>query len=203
MDTKASATLTRSYEDFEPASNWVRDEGHDTLVVLLPGFKKENIRVQIDNLSNLKIGGERPLHENRWSGFRKEFGIPKKCDVNEIHAKFVGEVLHIVMPKTITGTTTQDQATSSQQPPTSRKPQSDSINPAEQAARIIGASEKPASGELGGAGEMIKTTKNVVCARCKPETYRYGLGGSLLAIAVMVALGVYVAHNHGYWKVEN
>ncbi|XP_042486664.1 inactive protein RESTRICTED TEV MOVEMENT 2-like [Macadamia integrifolia] len=96
---KANCNLRRSYEEFKPSLNWNKEEGHDTLVIHLPGFKKDQINVQIDYLSNLKINGERPLEENRWSRFHKNFRIPNDCDADGIHAKFRGELLSITMPK--------------------------------------------------------------------------------------------------------
>ncbi|XP_043717959.1 inactive protein RESTRICTED TEV MOVEMENT 2-like [Telopea speciosissima] len=97
--TKANSTQRRSYEEFQPSLDWKREEGHDTLVIPLPGFKKDQINLQISYLGNLKISGERPLEENRWSRFHKDFLIPKDCNADGIHAKFVGEVLSVTMPK--------------------------------------------------------------------------------------------------------
>ncbi|XP_010917855.1 inactive protein RESTRICTED TEV MOVEMENT 2 [Elaeis guineensis] len=84
METKAAAAQL-VYEDFVPSHEVVRGEGMDTLVFKLPEFKKEQIRVQFENFENLRISGERPLGDNRWSRFRKDFQL-EGC--NEIRYKF-------------------------------------------------------------------------------------------------------------------
>ncbi|KAL5830697.1 hypothetical protein ACOSQ3_016115 [Xanthoceras sorbifolium] len=92
----------REYEDFVPSTGWVREPEYDTLVVYLPGFKKEQLKVQVTTLRNLRISGERPLGNNKWSHFRMEFPIPANNDINEISAKFEGGSLYIKHPKVIT-----------------------------------------------------------------------------------------------------
>ncbi|PSS01667.1 Protein RESTRICTED TEV MOVEMENT like [Actinidia chinensis var. chinensis] len=100
---------TQSYEDFEPFCNWIHDEKYETLVLHLPAFKKEQLKVKIINLRTLKIFGERPLDATKRSRFYKETAIPKDCNVKEIHAKFVGGLLHIVMPKKVSLAPQQEQ----------------------------------------------------------------------------------------------
>ncbi|XP_059669850.1 inactive protein RESTRICTED TEV MOVEMENT 2-like [Cornus florida] len=95
--TKA-AMDTKSYDDFEPFCNWTREEGAETLVLHLPEFKKEQLKVHVNSLGTLKITGERPLDRTRWSRFSKEIKIPNKCNSDEIHAKFAAARLYIVMP---------------------------------------------------------------------------------------------------------
>ncbi|KAJ8621865.1 hypothetical protein MRB53_030394 [Persea americana] len=95
MDTKL-----RSYEDFQPSSDWYREDKSDTLVVRLPGFVKEQLRVQLHNNGVLKISGERPIQGNKWTRFRKDFLVPDHCDRTQIRAKFETRALYITMPKT-------------------------------------------------------------------------------------------------------
>jgi hypothetical protein len=64
------------------------------------GFKKEHLRVQIDNYGRLRISGERPLEGNQWSRFRKDIQVPEGCDAGGIRARFEKDgVLHITMPR--------------------------------------------------------------------------------------------------------
>uniref|UniRef100_N1QZ31 SHSP domain-containing protein n=1 Tax=Aegilops tauschii TaxID=37682 RepID=N1QZ31_AEGTA len=44
----------RTYVDFVPSHELVEDAAKQTLVVNLPGFKKEHLRVQIDNYGRLR-----------------------------------------------------------------------------------------------------------------------------------------------------
>ncbi|KAJ4971451.1 hypothetical protein NE237_004550 [Protea cynaroides] len=101
---QAQATNSCSYEDFQPSSNWVREESHDNLVVSVPGFKKDQLRVQVDSKGNMKISGKRPLEGNNYSRFEQDFRIPDnqnfKMDV--VHAKLVDGRLYVTIPKKIT-----------------------------------------------------------------------------------------------------
>lgn len=98
----AAAAAARSYLDFEPTHNVVQDTNKQTLVINLPGFKKEHLRVQIDHYGKLRISGERQLEQgsSKWSRFRKEFHIPEGCDPTGVRARFEKDgVLHITMPR--------------------------------------------------------------------------------------------------------
>ncbi|KAF8720399.1 hypothetical protein HU200_023902 [Digitaria exilis] len=67
------------------------------------GFKKEQIRVQIDSFGRLRIRGERPVDAEgrQWKRFGKEFEVPDTCDAAGIRARFDKDdgVLLITMPK--------------------------------------------------------------------------------------------------------
>ncbi|KAM3694946.1 hypothetical protein ACJW31_07G093300 [Castanea mollissima] len=90
----------RVYEDFEPYCKWHRGEERDILEVHLQDFNKEQVKAQINNLGALKIFGERPVKETRWSRFNKEIKVDKKCKTCAIQAKFGNGVLSVIMPKT-------------------------------------------------------------------------------------------------------
>lgn len=68
----------------------------------IAGYRKEQLRVQLTTSRILKISGERPIGENKWRRFNKEFGVPSNCDTKEITAKFEGGILYIRQPKVIT-----------------------------------------------------------------------------------------------------
>lgn len=91
----------RVYQDFEPSMEWVYEDDSDTLLVYLPGFAKEQLRVQLRS-RNLTISGERKLQQNTWSRFRVEFPVSVNCDLNKISAKFEGNILFVRQAKVIT-----------------------------------------------------------------------------------------------------
>ncbi|XP_068635992.1 inactive protein RESTRICTED TEV MOVEMENT 2-like [Aristolochia californica] len=98
----ADGNSNRVYVDFQPQYDWVRESGSNTLVIDLPGFKKDQLKVQLDSLGNLKIGGERPVADNKWTRFRNDFPIPENSNLNEIRAKFEKGTLFVNIPTTIT-----------------------------------------------------------------------------------------------------
>lgn len=91
----------RVYQDFEPSMEWVPEDDSDTLLVYLPGFAKEQLRVQLRS-RNLIISGERKLQQDTWSRFRVEFPVSANCDLNKISAKFEGNILFVRQPKLVT-----------------------------------------------------------------------------------------------------
>ncbi|KAK9699325.1 hypothetical protein RND81_08G167300 [Saponaria officinalis] len=101
MATKVSASSSSSsYVDFEPKCELKEEAGSATLIISLPGFKKEQLRVQVSNTGVLKVTGEKPENpegtiKNR---FVKETTVPNGCDVNQIRAKFAQGELRVIMP---------------------------------------------------------------------------------------------------------
>ncbi|KAL9228643.1 hypothetical protein vseg_004198 [Gypsophila vaccaria] len=99
MMNKAS---DRVYEDFDSVSDLISEDKCDTLILYLPGFKKEQLKVQLTTSHILRISGERPIGDGKWRRFHKEFKTPPNVDTKEITAKFEGGILHIKQPKLIT-----------------------------------------------------------------------------------------------------
>ncbi|XP_052149851.1 inactive protein RESTRICTED TEV MOVEMENT 2-like [Oryza glaberrima] len=99
----AAATSLRNYTDFVPPHQLVEEAGKKVLQINLSaaGFKKEQLRVRIDNHGKLRISGERQVSGNRWSRFHKDFQVPDDCNAGDVRARFDSRdrVLHITMPK--------------------------------------------------------------------------------------------------------
>lgn len=69
-------------------------------IIYVAGFRKEQVKVQVNHLGFIIISGERSSMEgNRWRRFRKEIEIPPHCNSNAINARFMQSILTIVMPK--------------------------------------------------------------------------------------------------------
>ncbi|KAG6486561.1 hypothetical protein ZIOFF_055138 [Zingiber officinale] len=93
MSTTPSAL--QASENFEPSSEWVHEEAFRTLLIYLPGFKREHIKVQISNNGYINISGERPLDGQRRSKFIKQYPLPEHCKVAQTRAKFENETLQV------------------------------------------------------------------------------------------------------------
>ncbi|CAD5189903.1 unnamed protein product [Musa acuminata subsp. malaccensis] len=128
MERRPSAAPGRRiYDDFVPPHEVFRGKDAETFVLQLPGshslslrpsiffcihvdFNREQIKLQIDNYGKLKISGERPLINDRWKRFLKEFYVPDYCNVSEISGKFENGLLRILLPKFVAETSTKDEA---------------------------------------------------------------------------------------------
>ncbi|KAF3439513.1 hypothetical protein FNV43_RR17791 [Rhamnella rubrinervis] len=118
-------------EMFEPPVEWAREDARDTLLVYLPGFSKEKLKIQITSTKKLRISGERS-GVGGTKRFEKEFDMPSNCDANAISANFVEGILYVSngqenaaqqAPESIKDQATADIASSSRQ---KKKPISDS-----------------------------------------------------------------------------
>ena len=61
------------------------------------GFKKEQLRVQINNYGVLTISGEQPTSDAKINRFRKEIKISRDLNPAQIRARFVRGILYITM----------------------------------------------------------------------------------------------------------
>ncbi|XP_039130758.1 inactive protein RESTRICTED TEV MOVEMENT 2-like [Dioscorea cayenensis subsp. rotundata] len=121
----AYSTMPRTttiYKDFEPAYEWSQEQNSDTLLIYLPDFKKEDIKVQIDNYGNLRVEGERRLERNQRLRFSKDFEIPDNCNVDDIRANFRDGLLYIWLPKLITKAELEEEKPKVTQKPEEQKP---------------------------------------------------------------------------------
>ncbi|KAF5735163.1 hypothetical protein HS088_TW15G00663 [Tripterygium wilfordii] len=206
MATKAEgATGRQSYEDFEPLCKWQKDEEHDTLEVHLHGFKKGQMRVQINNLGVLTISGSRPLDETRWSRFHKEIKVLKDCKPNEIHAKFSKGILHVVMPKgssedhAITKTNTthdKDKPKPAQMNPENVTKESmarDQLNAAGASTSISGDIEN--DNRLDDNKTMMNSFKERISRLTRGKPMIVGVA-VVVAVAAVVLLGIYVMNKY-------
>ncbi|XP_065865811.1 inactive protein RESTRICTED TEV MOVEMENT 2-like [Euphorbia lathyris] len=91
----------RTFEDFDPTIEWEKDATADILKIYLPGFRKEQLKVQVTTTRLLRISGERELGDNKGIKFRKEIPISSNYDTNDITAKFERGILFIKHPKSI------------------------------------------------------------------------------------------------------
>ncbi|CAK8538533.1 unnamed protein product [Lathyrus sativus] len=114
---KSQSAPERVYKDLQPYFEWIEDEASSTLILMLPGFTKEQLRVQVTSKGVLRINCERQGIENIWHRFGKEFPVPPHCDTNDVNAKFERGVLSVRFPKLITPENKpQEQETITNQP---------------------------------------------------------------------------------------
>ncbi|KAF8098267.1 hypothetical protein N665_0270s0036 [Sinapis alba] len=100
MERKADhATANRIYDEFDPVFNWKSEQGFEILTINLPGFRKEQLKVQVTSTRKVRVMGERHAGANRWIRLRKEFSIPENINVDSIAAIFEGTNLVVKLPR--------------------------------------------------------------------------------------------------------
>ncbi|XP_052108215.1 inactive protein RESTRICTED TEV MOVEMENT 2 [Arachis duranensis] len=91
------------YQDIEPPFDWDHKKESDTLIVSVPGFKREQLRVQVTSTRLIRLSGERRIGDsNKIRKFYKELPIPSDTDTSSISAKFENGILYVKLPKLIT-----------------------------------------------------------------------------------------------------
>ena len=94
-----------------PATNILENDKEFRLELLLPGFKKEDIRlnfekdtlsIKTDKAEAKKNGNDDYEYERREFGtydFEKHFHIPESVATDKIKAKFENGILNLILPK--------------------------------------------------------------------------------------------------------
>lgn len=110
MNEAFSSDLTKDVlSDFTPTVNTREGEFAFHIDVDLPGVKKEDISVKVDN-NVLTLKGERKSKkeekkenyykvENSFGSFTRSFRLPENVDAENIHAESKEGVLKITLPK--------------------------------------------------------------------------------------------------------
>lgn len=62
------------------------------------GFKREHLRVQMNDCHILTISGEQSLEDYKIRRFRREIKVSKDCTADQIRAKFARGILYITLP---------------------------------------------------------------------------------------------------------
>ena len=109
LDNMPEQNASTMKDDFSPSINTREGEFAYHIEVDLPGVKKEDISVQVeDNI--LVVSGERKVKEeikeenyykveSSFGSFSRSFSLPEEADVENIHAESIDGVLEVVVPK--------------------------------------------------------------------------------------------------------
>ena len=100
---------SRVMVDFQPNVNTREDEEAYHIEVDLPGIKKDDVDINIDN-NILTISGERKIKnevqkenyykiESSYGNFQRSFTLPEKVDIQNVSASSKDGILEIMIPK--------------------------------------------------------------------------------------------------------
>ncbi|KAI4336035.1 hypothetical protein L6164_014611 [Bauhinia variegata] len=93
------SSRTPAVEDIVPSSAWSEDSTGHYLIVDLPGFKKEEVKLLVDSSGKITTRGEKQVSKEKRVRFVLSFPAPINSDVNNIAGKFDGEILYVTIPK--------------------------------------------------------------------------------------------------------
>ncbi|KAK3406289.1 hypothetical protein EUGRSUZ_K02451, partial [Eucalyptus grandis] len=101
MESIASRTRSKDHkvEEFKPASGWFEDSNCHYLVVDLPGFKKEDIKIQTDSIDHVTVSGERLVKDKRSICFEETFKVPENSAIQMTSGRIEEGILTVTVPK--------------------------------------------------------------------------------------------------------
>uniref|UniRef100_A0ACD5T6L5 Uncharacterized protein n=1 Tax=Avena sativa TaxID=4498 RepID=A0ACD5T6L5_AVESA len=82
----------------DPKFEWAEKAGSYVLRLALPGFRKDDLRVQVDGAGRLTVRGSRPAVTGPGS-LHKVFQLPATAAVDDITGRFEAGVLTLTVPK--------------------------------------------------------------------------------------------------------
>nr|GMC80519.1 inactive protein RESTRICTED TEV MOVEMENT 2-like [Ipomoea batatas] len=187
------------YEDFRPAFERQHKEEAEKFLVYLPGFPKENIRVNTKGKNMVRIHGEHLVAGNKWNRFQEDFLAPENCDMTRISARFENGILTITMP---TKKLVPHEVKETQMTPTPLK-KSQHVSPpkftspmhSESKERDDNYDDNAKQGEQGG-GQITRSARiymQAVKSLTEPYEKRQLLMSAGAAVLVSVALGAYIS----------
>lgn len=101
-------TQTRDWSTWRPAADLVETDEGFTLDLELPGFRRDDIEVTVEQ-GILTISGERArtrredvtyhLNERAAGRFSRSFSLPNSVNPDDVAAEFHDGVLHVELPK--------------------------------------------------------------------------------------------------------
>ncbi|KAF8378403.1 hypothetical protein HHK36_029742 [Tetracentron sinense] len=92
-------SLRPIYEDFQPSFDWTHLSNWHVLLLDLSGFKKEEVKLKVDNIDKVIASGERQLGDRKYSRFKEVYRVPKDSYMDGISGKFEGGLLVVIIPK--------------------------------------------------------------------------------------------------------
>ncbi|KAK4437097.1 class I heat shock protein 1 [Sesamum alatum] len=86
-------------EHLVPSSCWTEDADCHCLLIDLPGFKKEEVRVRAVGDGYVVVSGEREMNDNKVIRFEQSFKVPADSNIEETDASFEDGIFYLTVPK--------------------------------------------------------------------------------------------------------
>ncbi|XP_021733790.1 uncharacterized protein LOC110700545 [Chenopodium quinoa] len=85
-------------EEINPPSGWINEFRFHCLLVVLPGFEKGDIKLNVDESGIIEVTGRRKVNDEKQEHFKKTFNVPEDGDVKNIELIFDDGTLRVRIP---------------------------------------------------------------------------------------------------------
>ncbi|KAI4374547.1 hypothetical protein MLD38_012529 [Melastoma candidum] len=99
-----SRPRSRNVEEIKISAGWVEDQNNHYLLVDLPGFKKEEVKIETDRVDEVTVSGERQERENKFLYFERKFKVPENSDIGNTSGMLEDGILTVTVPKRVVPT---------------------------------------------------------------------------------------------------
>ncbi|XP_059643921.1 16.9 kDa class I heat shock protein 3-like [Cornus florida] len=89
------------FEEFTPLAGWTQDLNCHYLLVHLPDFMEDEVKLKHVSRGHFMVSGERQKSENRFIHFEQTFALPENADFEQNSWVFDKEILLVTIPKAI------------------------------------------------------------------------------------------------------
>ncbi|KAL8464981.1 hypothetical protein ACS0TY_034456 [Phlomoides rotata] len=101
MEFERRHPRNKIFEYMMPSSCWAENDDSHTLMIDLPGFKKEEVRIRADdNYENIIVSGERQTNDiNKIIHFEQSFKVPHTCNIEDTSGILEDDIFYVTLPK--------------------------------------------------------------------------------------------------------
>ncbi|XP_057806394.1 inactive protein RESTRICTED TEV MOVEMENT 2-like [Salvia miltiorrhiza] len=99
MERERKNPRNMKFEYVLPSSWWTETADSHCLLIDVPGFKKEEVRIRADAHDHVIVSGERQANDNTILHFEQAYKVPEGCNIEETNAILEDETYYVIIPK--------------------------------------------------------------------------------------------------------
>nr|GLL22244.1 inactive protein RESTRICTED TEV MOVEMENT 2-like [Ipomoea trifida] len=90
------------YEEIVPDFEWIEDPTSHWLGLEVPGFRREEVKLEVNTYGLIKIGGERKMSEIKYIWFEQTFQAPQNSKPEDCRVGLEEGIFYVQIPKKAT-----------------------------------------------------------------------------------------------------
>ncbi|XP_031118648.1 22.0 kDa heat shock protein-like [Ipomoea triloba] len=191
-----------AYKELTPPFYWLEDSSSHYLILDLPGFRREEIKVEVDNEGHINISGERKMNESEYIFFKQSFNPPENSRPETATVLLEDDILYVSISKQATekegekippGNPVQEQNQQNQSNTSSDEIDSEHENDKNRYGSCCSSDEEDEEEEFHDAKAMHNLKQETILPMGADKLRRNSMIVTVVILAI--SLGVLVIHN--------